>query len=106
VYVVTWNINAHTPSNLNANDFSPLLDSRITDPPDLIAVAFQELVKLNAVNVVGNINQLQIDCWRKVIEQTVRARLGEYVVVATSDMVGCLLLILVKKDLQGKVTNV
>jgi hypothetical protein len=72
----------------------------------LIVVAFQELVKLNAVNVVGNINQMQIDCWRKIIELTVQKRLGDYVVVATSDMVGCFLLILVKRDLQGKVSQV
>lgn len=37
------------------NDFYIMISN---ESPDLIAVAFQELVTLNAMNVVGNNNQI------------------------------------------------
>ena len=57
IYVVTWNINALVPINCNNSDFASLFNIRGHEPPDLIVVAFQEIVTLNAMNVIGNNNQ-------------------------------------------------
>lgn len=80
-----------------------------TGVPDLVAVGFQEIVDLNAVNVaVDNKTQQRSQFWIEQILQTLNSKSPshQFVLVASKSMVGLLIVVLVKTVHQSRVQYV
>lgn len=92
VFCGTWNVNAKKPTE----DIGLWLKGSkaiVDNPPDLYAIGFQEIVDLNAHNLVVDHNAN--DVW----EETVAAALpGDYIKLATKHLVGVSLVVFVRKD--------
>jgi phosphatidylinositol-bisphosphatase len=63
---ITWNTNAHIPNS--PSDYTMLFNTNGQPPPDVIAVAFQEVVELNAVNVLQKHKIQEVELWRTVVQ--------------------------------------
>jgi phosphatidylinositol-bisphosphatase len=106
LYVGTWNVNAKGKDE-------PLDDWLCADwntvgLPDLVAVGFQEIVDLNAVNVaVDNKTQQRSQFWTERLTQTLNDRSNnQYVLVTQKSMVGLLLCVFTKRAHATRVKHV
>ncbi|OWZ13685.1 Multiple inositol polyphosphate phosphatase [Phytophthora megakarya] len=105
----TWNVNAKKP-------LTPGESARIVhwvqppseeDPPDIVALGFQEIVDLNAVNVVVNstLTVQRSSAWEEAVLAALNRHVGQrfepkvgYRVVLEKHLVGILLLVFVRSD--------
>ncbi|EEY59786.1 inositol polyphosphate 5-phosphatase, putative [Phytophthora infestans T30-4] len=111
----TWNVNAKKP--LGPSEASkivhwlhpPTTESR-REPPDIVALGFQEIVDLNAVNVVVNsaMTVQRSSAWEEAMLTALNRYIGapagssdtsvQYRVVLEKHLVGILLLVFVRTD--------
>jgi phosphatidylinositol-bisphosphatase len=96
LYCASWNVNAKKPSE----DIAPWLVVESTQP-ELFAIGFQEIVDLNAVNLVADHSAAKP--WQTLIEQTLK---GQYVLVADQHLVGLSLSLYARKDIRQHVQDV
>ena len=101
VHAVTWNVNGKRPKAYM--DISPLLffEESLHYQPDVIAVGFEELVPLNARQVVLA-SSSNLKAWAESIARAlfrVYRRTGYYM-VAREQLVGVGMLVFVRKDVQ------
>lgn len=111
IVIGTWNVNAKKP--LTATEAMKIVHWLLPptesprDPPDLVAVGFQEIVDLNAVNVVVNsaLTVQRSAAWAEVVLTALNRYIGaasgtdepvQYRVVMEKHLVGILLLVFVK----------
>ncbi|GKY94005.1 hypothetical protein MPSEU_000367300 [Mayamaea pseudoterrestris] len=108
LFLGTWNVNAKGKSDERLDEW--LCADWQTATPDIVAVGFQEIVDLNAVNVaVDNKTQQRSQFWVEQLTQTLNRRAGSsqpYVLVASKSMVGLLIVIFVKAVHQHRVQYV
>lgn len=90
VYVASWNVNAKKPTE----DLSSWLLPDNTDAPDIYAIGFQEIVDLNAGNLLVDHNANKM--WEDKIERTLKQ---QYTQVCSRHLVGLSLCIYVKRAL-------
>lgn len=79
------------------------------DTPDIVAVGFQEIVDLNAVNVaVDNKTQQRSQYWVERLRMTLNERQSKdaYVMLTQKSMVGLLICVFVKGKHQNRVRYV
>ncbi|CAD8188380.1 unnamed protein product [Paramecium octaurelia] len=101
VYVVTWNINAHSPNDKSL--YSQLF--QFQTPPHIVAIGFQELVKLNTLTVVGRQNRDVIENWKQILYNCLNTK-AKYVLAAQQVMVGTFILVFVLDDEKLHISNV
>ena len=106
ILVCTWNAGG-IPSKPNyPYDLTPLFNSsnfvsQEQQSPDLIVVGLQEIVKLNATNILLNQNSSAVSDWRSAIFNSIKKAFPneEYFLLERIDLVGILLLIYQKKSI-------
>jgi hypothetical protein len=85
---VTWNINALEPENLHKN-IRDLFNFKNEINPDIIVVGFQEMVELNATNILkDNIHHKDCKMWSQIILNNLKNISPDYGEVTSYDMVG------------------
>ncbi|KAJ0404093.1 hypothetical protein P43SY_000877 [Pythium insidiosum] len=100
----TWNVNAKKPLlPVESNKLLAWLQrGSANDPlPDIVALGFQEIVDLNAVNVmVNNMSSQRASQWEEAILTALNQHMSQnqYRVVLSKTLVGILLVICVKVD--------
>lgn len=101
MYVGTWNVNAKGKDEpldqWLCADWGPNREY----PPDIVAVGFQEIVDLNAVNVaVDNKTQQKSQFWAEKLEQTLNSYSSDpnrsYTLLSQKSLVGLLVCVFVK----------
>ncbi|GMH70934.1 hypothetical protein TrRE_jg13140 [Triparma retinervis] len=106
VFTGTWNVNAKKmdPSTSLA---SWLFPPSTPSPPDIIAVGFQEIVDLNAVNVAVDSKASQRSLfWQDTILRTLSSNNRRYTLVQEVHLVGMLLCVYVQNKHLPHVSNV
>ncbi|TDH74218.1 hypothetical protein CCR75_001459 [Bremia lactucae] len=118
VVVGTWNVNAKKPlipaeASKIVQWLQPLRADSSKDPPDLVVLGFQEIVDLNAVNVVVNsaLTVQRSAAWKETVLTALNhyvgvsaactgasETLGQYRIVMEKHLVGILVLVFVRMD--------
>ncbi|KAF4317520.1 hypothetical protein BBO99_00007837 [Phytophthora kernoviae] len=111
----TWNVNAKKPMTSSEASkivqwLEPPTGGPRTEPPDVVAMGFQEIVDLNAVNVVVNsaLTVQRSSAWEEAVLTALNRHIGprqaaseetlQYRVVLEKHLVGILLLVFVRTD--------
>jgi inositol polyphosphate 5-phosphatase INPP5B/F len=105
----TWNVNAKGKEEpLDEWLGTAAWQQRSIPPPDIVAVGFQEIVDLNAVNVaVDNKTQQRSQFWVERLRSTLaNAGVARYTLVMQKSMVGLLLCVFVRSDHEARVKGV
>ncbi|KAF2314850.1 hypothetical protein GH714_036921 [Hevea brasiliensis] len=113
IFVATWNVAGKSPpSYLNLEDWL-----HTSPPADIYVLGFQEIVPLNAGNVLGTEDNGPARKWLALIRKTLNSLPGasagyhrqtgqsRYCLVASKQMVGIFLTVWVKSDLRDDVRN-
>ncbi|CAN1233156.1 Type I inositol polyphosphate 5-phosphatase 8 [Linum perenne] len=114
VFVATWNVAGKSPpSNLSLEDWL-----HTSPPADVYVLGFQEIVPLNAGNVLGTEDNGPARKWLALIRKTLNALPGmeerdkgnygqqsSYCLVASKQMVGIFLTVWVRSSLKDDVKN-
>ena len=92
IFCGTWNVNA---KKQEGGLHSWLLPLNCQTPPDVYAVGFQEIVDLNASNVLldGSKTTERSKFWQDKIEECLGSKRDKYVLVMSKALVGLLLCI-------------
>lgn len=91
----TWNVNGKKPLQ-DTDQLGKWLNSK---DADVVVVGFQEIVDLNAVNVVvTNLSHQRSSQWIEVVSNTLNKRCEneEYIMIMEKHLVGILLVVFVK----------
>jgi hypothetical protein len=110
VFVGTWNVNAHLPTE----DLSRWL--KADAQPDIYAIGLQEAVELNAGNAVST-NESNMLTWEQTISRTLLGMYGaksqEYTMMLSRQLVGIVLFVFVRmpvvrhlRDVQADIVKV
>jgi Endonuclease/Exonuclease/phosphatase family len=108
-FLGTWNVNAKGKEEpLDEWLGTAAWQQRSIPPPDIVAVGFQEIVDLNAVNVaVDNKTQQRSQFWVERLRSTLaNAGVAPYTLVMQKSMVGLLLCVFVRSDHDARVKGV
>ena len=97
ILCATWNVNAKRPSE----DLAPWLTDPNYPEPDVYVIGFQEIVDLNAGNLLVDHNAAKP--WEAVIERTL---MQKYQLIASKQLVGLCLCVYVRRTLSQYVTHV
>jgi len=73
--------------------------------PDIYVIGLQEIVSLNAKNIVLSSNSAQVDSWRNLIQKNLN-EIGNYIILKTADLVGIFHIIFVKESLKENFRNI
>ena len=72
MFIGTWNVGATTFSGSKLLDWLlPLKDMKNT--PDIYMIGLQEIVSLNATNILLTSNSSKVDLWRNLITNTLNS---------------------------------
>lgn len=109
LFVGSWNVNAKGKDEVL--DEWICADWARVGQPDIVAVGFQEIVDLNAVNVaVDNKTQQKSAFWIDRLNTTLnnnnQNRTDEYVLIMSKSMVGLLICVFVKNSHRNRITNI
>jgi len=74
----------------------PLKDMK---SPDIYVIGLQEIVSLNAKNIVLSSNAVQVDAWRNLIQKNLN-EIDNYIILKSADLVGIFQIIFVKESLK------
>lgn len=73
--------------------------------PDIYVIGLQEIVSLNAKNIVLSSNSSQVDSWRNLIQKNLN-EIDNYIILKTADLVGIFQIIFVKESLKENFRNI
>ncbi len=73
--------------------------------PDIYIIGLQEIVSLNAKNIVLLSNNSKVDFWRNLITKNLN-EIDKYVMLKTSDLVGIYTMVFIKESLKENVRNI
>lgn len=110
IYVGNWNVGGKELKSWS-NLFEWLLPSGILKKgqrPDLYIIGFQEIVDLNATNVVFSSNNTQKNKWKTIISDALSSlsnKSDPYVLIKEMDLVGIYLITFIKKSCMPGITN-
>ncbi|GMI22395.1 hypothetical protein TeGR_g5794, partial [Tetraparma gracilis] len=106
VLCATWNVNAKKLDDASSDLSSWLFPDDSSPPPAVVAVGFQEIVDLNAVNVAVDSKASQrSSLWQETISRTLKTR-GSYTLLASVHLVGMLLCVYVSAPHVAGVSNI
>lgn len=110
VAVATWNVNAKDPTVDGTEGVANWLSWRNAGgsvPPALYAIGFQEVVPLNAAEMIS-VSTDQAVAWETVVGQALAASDGgqTYTCIRSQQLVGILLLLFVRDDLVGSISDI
>ena len=100
IYTVTWNVGASQPTESESLD-SLLKHDRINDP-DIYIIGLQEIVELNASNMIKDDKQI-ISLWRGGITKCLGS---SYHHIDSIRLMGILLFIFTKNELQSEISDI
>ena len=119
IYIATWNsagIEIFRDSQFNIEDLLYPKKSKIKNPlPDIYCICFQEIVELNTANILFKSNSTTVDGWKSMIQDSlnnISKKYGdkesndEYVLIKTLELVGILMVILVKRKYFSSIKNI
>ena len=103
IFVATWNI-----GGLDITlqfDMSAILNWEGNPNPDIVVIAFQEFIALNAKNLMVSANENSINTWKTIILNNLK-RFDKYLFVRERNLVGVLTLIFAKESISDRITKV
>ncbi|TIA88905.1 hypothetical protein E3P99_02323 [Wallemia hederae] len=106
IHTGTYNVAGQIPTE----DILPwiLPDETGDESPELIVLAFQELVQLTPQQIMST-DTFPLQIWERFIVETLRSREGvtdEYIILRSEQIVGLALIVLIKAPLSSRVRNV
>lgn len=104
-FIGTWNVNGRHPSE-SLNDW--LFPPQSSTEPDMYVLGFQEIVPLTAQQILQTDPEKRL-IWEKKIFETLERRPNKtcnYVLLRSEQLVGSVLIILVKSELTAVIRNV
>jgi len=103
LYIGCWNTGAiDIKDDMDLSEWlCPIKDM---PKPDFIIICLQEIVSLNAKNIMISSNSMKVDKWRSVITKNI-SKIDKYIYVQTLDLVGIFLIVFVKEKLISKIKN-
>ena len=75
------------------------------ETPDLIVIGLQEIVDLNAKNVVASSNEKILKIWENVISSNLRWK-GDYIFITSKSLVGVFIMLYAKSYLKNRISKV
>ena len=103
IFVATWNIGG---SDITLQfDMSAILNWEGNPNPDIVIIAFQEFIALNAKNLMVSTNENSINTWKTIILNNLK-RFDKYLFVRERNLVGVLTLIFAKENIRDRITKV
>lgn len=104
VFVMSWNIGGFRPTSLDMLELN-FFNFETYGNPDIIAIGLQEVVNLNMKNLVSTNNEKLVSLWENIITNNLN-KIDKYFVVATKDLIGCLVIVYVKDSVKDKIKKV
>lgn len=102
IQICTWNMGGRKPPT-HENLLPWLLaDSR----PDIVIVAFQEIVKLNARNCIPGSNSTNVAIWKDLLSRSLHYAEDEYIPIKSEDMFGCLICFFAKRSIASSLSRI
>ncbi len=104
MYIGTWNVGGKEPKDgiMLFEWLFPMKDMRT---PDIYIMGFQEIVDLNAKNIVLVSNTSKVDFWKNLILKHLK-EIDNYIIIKTLDLVGIYLVVFVKESIKENVKNI
>jgi len=104
IFIGSWNVGGNTmkESSMLFEWLYPLKDMK---SPDIYVIGLQEIVSLNAKNIVLSSNSSQVEAWRNLIQKNLN-EIDNYIILKTSDLVGIFQIIFVKDSLKENFRNI
>jgi hypothetical protein len=81
---------------------SPMKDLKT---PEIYLIGLQEIVSLNATNILLSSNSSKVDFWRNLLSCTLDS-IDNYVLIKTMDLVGLVLFVFVKDEIKENLKNI
>lgn len=103
IFIGTWNVGGFHP-NLNYDFGKDFFDFE-NETPDLIVIGLQEMVDLNAKNVVAASNEKIMKIWENVISNNLRWK-GDYIFITSKSLVGVFIMLFAKSVLKNRISKV
>lgn len=104
VFILSWNIGGFKPSNLDLVDLN-FLNFENYGNPDIVVIGFQEVVNLNMKNMMSTNNDKLVSLWESIITTNLN-KIDKYFVVASQNLIGCLLVVFVKENVKDRIKKV
>ena len=101
LFVGTWNVNAKKP---NESMDAWLKPPELVEQPDAYVIGFQEIVDLNAGNLLVDHNDNKE--WEVMIQDSLSSWQNKYQLLTTHHLVGILLVVYVRHDLLHEIKSV
>jgi hypothetical protein len=104
IYIGSWNVGGKEPKEgfMFFEWLFPMKDMRT---PDIYIVGLQEIVDLNAKNIMLSSNSSKVDYWRNAVNKHLN-EIDKYVVLKTLDLVGIFFIVYVKESLKDHIKNI
>ncbi len=104
IYFGSWNVAGKEPKDgiMLFEWLFPMQDMRT---PDMYIIGLQEIVDLNAKNIVLSSNSSKVDFWRMLMLRHLN-EIDKYVVLKTLDLVGIFCIVFIKENLKENVKNI
>jgi hypothetical protein len=104
IYIGTWNVGGKEPKEgfMFFEWVFPMKDMRT---PDVYIIGLQEIVDLNAKNIMISSNSSKVDYWKSQINKHLN-EIDKYVVLKTLDLVGIFLIVFIKESLKDNIKGI
>jgi hypothetical protein len=104
IYIGSWNVGGKTlkESSLLFEWLYPLKEMK---SPDIYIIGLQEIISLNAKNIVLSSNTNIVEGWKNLIFKNLN-EIDKYIILKTDNLVGLFLIIYVKESLKDKFRNI
>ena len=116
IFLGTWNVAGKDIFKEKPKLIEWLNPSCNLEPADIYAISFQEIVPLNAANILFKSNATQVDGWKDVIQDTLNqisrtnkaydSQMDDYILIKSLELVGILMFIYIKKKYFSRLRNI
>jgi hypothetical protein len=104
IFIGTWNVNGKELKE-GVMLYEWLYPHKQDKTPDIYIIGLQEIVSLNAQNIVLLSNSTKVEFWRNLITKNLNG-IDKYVMLRTSDLVGIYTLVFIKESLKENIRNI
>lgn len=107
MHVASWNVNGKRPSSENLTPWLSFSEKYPALVPDLVVVGFQEIVELNAQQIMATDSSKRV-VWEELTLKTINAyyRDADFVILRSSQLVGAALMVFVRNRFASNIRNV
>lgn len=121
IFTGSWNvagIDVFKDSQLKLIDWLyPSKETKLNGVPDIYIVTFQEIVSLNATNILFKSNSTSVDGWKAVVQDALsviskkyendyNSTTDEFLLVKTLELVGILMFVFIKRKYFSEIKNI